>query len=289
MCLSPIEAWQSKRVNPETGKRDPVFSRKDAFVDLPKFRLPCSKCINCVAKVRRKRGVKVYHESIMHEYSCFITPTYDDEHCPGEVVGSDFQKFMKRWRYYNPEVFVKYLAVGELGEQTQRPHFHAIICGTDFVRGAEFSPDYSNWRNDQLEEIWGKGHIRIDPVTPASAIYVAGYTHKKLVNDTSGAKCSFWRGQSHNLGRSFVNKYVHDLAVHGMAVLPSNSKRKPSMAPIPDCYFDWEPERLAALKAERLEKALELRREPEAIRLVKAQNKALNLKALMALKSGKKL
>lgn len=291
ICLSPVYAWQSERVNPETGRRDPVFNRKDAFVDLPQYKLPCGKCINCYAKKRRKRGVKVYHETCSHKYSSFITPTYDEEHCPDEVVGSHFQKFMKRWRYYNPDAQIKYLAVGELGENTQRPHFHAIIAGTDFVRGAEFAPDYSNWRNAQLEEIWGMGHIQIDPVTPESAFYVAGYTHKKLkqdANETSAARCSFWRGQSHNLGRGFLRQCVGGIAANGMVVLPSKG-RKASMAPVPDCYFDWEPEALAELKAKRIEVAIEQGREPEEMRLRKAENKALNMMALKALKARKKL
>ena len=31
-----------------------------------------------------------------------------------------------------------------------------------------------------LEELWGKGHVQVDDVTPQSAAYVAGYAQKKV-------------------------------------------------------------------------------------------------------------
>lgn len=62
---------------------------------------------------------------------------------------------------------LRYYLVGEYGDQTQRPHYHAIIFGL---------PPYS----PLFQQTWKKGFVHTGELTPDSAQYVAGYVVKKL-------------------------------------------------------------------------------------------------------------
>ena len=59
----------------------------------------------------------------MHEKSCMLNLTYDDDHLPehGQLWKDDLQRFFKRLR---KKFKFRYVASGEYGEKTRRPHFH---------------------------------------------------------------------------------------------------------------------------------------------------------------------
>lgn len=62
---------------------------------------------------------------------------------------------------------LRYYAVGEYGERSQRPHYHILFFGIG--------------RNESqlLTEKWGKGHIRIDDMNEATINYTTKYMFKK--------------------------------------------------------------------------------------------------------------
>ena len=41
--------------------------------------VPCGHCLGCRFEQSRQWMVRVMHESLMHDYSVFLTLTYDDE------------------------------------------------------------------------------------------------------------------------------------------------------------------------------------------------------------------
>lgn len=76
------------------------------------------------------------HESQSHDFSCFVTLTYDDEHMPygGDLHYRHFQLFLKklRKRLGRP---VRYFMCGEYGDRLGRPHYHAILIGVEVADG----------------------------------------------------------------------------------------------------------------------------------------------------------
>lgn len=130
---------------------------------------------------------------MLHEENVFCTLTYDDDHLPesnqtiGVLKPDDTKNWLKRLRKVNPRGKLRYYLVGEYGDETSRPHYHAILfnvptCswgGTRHSRGGlrECCEACSLIRNT-----WGKGSIELGDVTPESAQYTAGYTLKKMTH-----------------------------------------------------------------------------------------------------------
>lgn len=63
------------------------------------------------------------HEASLHERNCFLTLTYDNDHCPSDrsLDYSDFQRFMKRFRKSYPGSTIRFYMAGEYGEKFERP------------------------------------------------------------------------------------------------------------------------------------------------------------------------
>jgi hypothetical protein len=91
------------------------------------------------------------------------------------------QKFFKRLRK-TTGADIRYFACGEYGDETKRPHYHAIIYGYDFpdkqlhtkTKGGDLL-----YKSPTLEKIWGFGFCLIGDVSFQSAAYVARYVMKK--------------------------------------------------------------------------------------------------------------
>lgn len=131
-------------------------------------------------------------EAKSHERSCFVTLTYSPESLPesGSLVKEHWQKFAKRLRKaLGP---FRFLHCGEYGEQSFRPHYHALIFGHDFGHDrvmveASRSSRFPLYRSATLERIWGLGMAPIGAVSWETAAYVARYCVKKLSGPASDA------------------------------------------------------------------------------------------------------
>lgn len=122
-------------------------------------------------------------ESMAHASSAFVTLTYDQEHVPrdGSVKPGDVQLFMKRIRERLSPSRIRFYLVGEYGENTLRPHYHAALFGvTPCVRGrTEHRLPSCCGPCDLVRDSWGLGGIDVGQLTPQSAAYIAGYVTKK--------------------------------------------------------------------------------------------------------------
>jgi len=105
----------------------------------------------------------------MHAENSFVTLTYRPEDLPpgGTLVPKHTQNWFKRLRKELPPSSLRYYLVGEYGDQSQRPHYHAAIFG--------LGPQSS-----LFQETWKKGRVYPGTLTPHSAQYIAGYVTKKL-------------------------------------------------------------------------------------------------------------
>lgn len=102
--------------------------------------------------------------------SSFLTLTYAPEHLPsgGTLVLKDLQLWLKRFRKVHGPV--RYYAVGEYGDITQRPHYHVALFGCP--------PNDAN--RDYVSRTWRLGLSHWGEITMQSAQYIAGYTVKRM-------------------------------------------------------------------------------------------------------------
>lgn len=143
---------------------------------------PCGNCLPCRINKARTWQHRIMLEARSHLESSFITLTYDDDHLPRnaradpELRKKHLQNYFKRLRKRINQPF-RYFAVGEYGDKSGRPHYHACLFGL----GRSFGPDVGlAWCLEGLPI----GITHIGDVTPESARYIAGYTLKKLTRAT---------------------------------------------------------------------------------------------------------
>lgn len=128
------------------------------------------------------------HERQMHDCAWFVTLTYSDENLPrhpayGTLLPDDSRAFIKSLRKIYPPKTLSYFLVGEYGDHTHRPHYHAVLYGADFPDRTRVSnrPGPPVWESPTLAAHWPHGFSEFSSVTMASASYVAGYVQKKVL------------------------------------------------------------------------------------------------------------
>lgn len=91
------------------------------------------------------------------------------------------------FRFPSPPLLKNYYC-GEYGDQFGRPHYHAIVFGTEFAHKGNwwihhYEGDKPVWTSDELIDLWPYGLPTVDVVTEADCGYVAGYVKKKVYYD----------------------------------------------------------------------------------------------------------
>jgi len=186
-CTSPLTGWRSKWVNPKSGKRSITFSPNEGYKDM-EVTVRCGRCHGCRLHHSKEWAIRCVHESQMHQENSFITLTYSPENLPTDhsIHKEELQKFFKRLRKNTGKRF-KYFACGEYGDQSSRPHYHAILFGMAFYEDRYLHTKTRNgdllYRSPTLEKAWPLGHSLIGEMTFQSAAYVARYVMKKRKGD----------------------------------------------------------------------------------------------------------
>lgn len=224
-CLNPLDGWRSREPN-ENGKYPVVFNPRKGYEDqyIP---VPCGKCEGCRVVKTREWGIRCFHESLLHERNAFLTLTYDDANLPedGKLKKDDLKKFIQLLK---KQYKIRYFGVGEYGEKTNRPHYHAIIFGEDFLGGAHIVGE--EVFNEDVLSKWGKGMVVTKPLIDARAcFYTAGYCVKKVTDPDT------FNYMSHKpaIGKAWVQKYHEDWTRTGMCVIDGVER------PIPAKYMEW--------------------------------------------------
>lgn len=106
-----------------------------------------------------------------HAVSWWVTLTYDEDHLPfgPSLVPRHLTLWLKRIRKAAEPFELRYFAVGEYGDETQRPHYHAAVFGRVEPR--------------ELERCWENGHVQVRPITKERLQYLAGYVVKKWTKE----------------------------------------------------------------------------------------------------------
>lgn len=233
-CFFPLVAWQ--------------FPLPAAFGPRPKLKfkfqpnwkqieVPCGQCHGCRLDKSRTWAARCMHEARMHHNNLFLTLTYNDQHLPCGPEGRatinkrDLQLFWKRLRKSGLDV--RYYAVGEYGDNTGRPHYHAIAFGLHFpdLRFYSRSNGFNLYTSQTLNDLWGLGNCWIGDVTFESCAYVARYVMKKLTGNHAklyeheGIMPEFsLMSRRPGIGSSFYDKYVSDMLPHDNTVIRNNVK-----------------------------------------------------------------
>jgi len=219
-------------------------------INVSKLKLmPCRQCIGCRLERSRQWATRLLLEANSHEKACFLTLTYDDDHVPknGSLNKDHLSTFFKRLRarmdHYGKEK-IKYFACGEYGDQTSRPHYHAIVYGPFSVYGddderTEEEPSRSGDRqftHRDISAVWEHGLHRFSEFNFETAAYVARYVLKKVSGKDAQAHYGdripeFQRG-SNGLGKGHAQTWLSDIYPADHVVLPGRG------AFIPPPYFD---------------------------------------------------
>jgi len=130
----------------------------------------CGRCLPCRVNRRTLWMWRLVLESYLHEHSTFVTLTYSDENLPegGNLVPRDATLWLKRLREKIAPRKIRYFLVGEYGDETWRPHYHAMLFGV------------SEFENQAIEKTWGKGHVMCGEMNEKSAAYISKYCVKGL-------------------------------------------------------------------------------------------------------------
>jgi len=146
---------------------------------------PCGQCLFCRINQRREWVARLLLEAACHTSNQFVTMTYEESQLPKQIIPgrpsvrsvaahpavasqpgtlskSDLTRFFKRLRKVGT---FRYYAVGEYGEKLGRPHYHALLFGSDFT-------------TEELMECWKHGHVHQGDVTAASIAYCVEYLIK---------------------------------------------------------------------------------------------------------------
>jgi hypothetical protein len=138
--------------------------------------LPCGRCIGCRIKRVQDWQMRIMNEAQLHLVNSFITLTYREEDLEERSLNyKHFQRFMRDLRRAKGPV--RFFAAGEYGEQTFRPHWHAILFGVTFNNQYPIGKDLNT--SKELESLWGRGNTSIGEVNNTTAAYVASYCIKK--------------------------------------------------------------------------------------------------------------
>lgn len=235
------------------------------------------------------------HEADVAGPAWFATLTYGPEEIPenGSLRADDVTRFLKRLRKGER---LSYYYCGEYGERTDRPHYHAVLYGPEFLDREYLTTRHGApvWVSDSLTSRWGHGLCEFTALTYAGALYVAGYVRKKVrqsdapehytrVDPATGELVELDREFSRMsrrppLGLRWIEKYWSDVYPRDFVVIDGKEFKPPRF------YDKWmdgnHPGVMLEVRGKRIEEA-------EEVSSTVLANKEHNHRARVALFSGR--
>lgn len=151
-------------------------------------------------------------EAVDHAENSFVTLTYEGN--ATILRPKDTQDWLKRLRKAVSPRPVRYFLVGEYGEHSLRPHYHAALFGLGGCSGNVFGTgECPCLACSVVRKTWGFGHVMVGTLGPRSAAYIAGYVTKKVRTT--------WRPEANGLPREFARMSLRPgigaIAMHDVA------------------------------------------------------------------------
>lgn len=162
--------WESKTKGYETERIAPLHAYRPHN---------CGVCINCRINTAQSYALRMVHEQKLYPdgKTSFITLTYDDDYLPinRTLVKWVIPDYIRKLRDKTKEK-IRYVAVGEYGEQEYRPHYHIGLYG--------LSPD-----EKLLKTEWPLGIVHVKDMTE----FRAHYTNKYRLSKALGLNAEWYK------------------------------------------------------------------------------------------------
>lgn len=244
-CLFPFKRYRLHDGSIASSERE-MLSNKNPPIG--HFYTPCGQCGECRLSRARTWATRCVHESTQWKASCFITLTYKDTPPNNSLHPEDTRNFIRRFRDQFKKPF-KYFLVGEYGDNFDRPHYHALIFGTDFGYSNHFSNNKNNPTSSlellhdtsalscpELNSIWGHGFTSVGELTFDSAAYCAQYAMKKITGSRAASHYGsrhpeFMRTSQNAIGKQYALQYAKEIILNNSVI--SNDHKQP----IPPYYL----------------------------------------------------
>lgn len=179
----------------------------------------CGQCLPCRINRRRVWTHRIMLEAMEYTDNAFVTLTYSDEHLPdgGSLSPLHARNFLKLLRRRCEPARIRYFLVGEYGDRTHRPHYHAALfnypaCAYGYTRYSRYT-DSCCAACDNVRHSWRFGNISVGVLAPESAAYVAGYVCKKM----TGADDVRLEGRNPEFARMSLRPGIGGHSVHEIA------------------------------------------------------------------------
>lgn len=219
-CLHPLQV-----------KYYPNMSRKQFYEKYPNAQyykiVPCGRCVECQKRLRNNWSFRLLQQMEVSSNNFFITLTYDDTCIPTSELGyvslrkQHLEHFLKKFRNYVQREYVKqltgdyksrrqyrskmkYFAIGDYGDKTFRPHYHAIIFDCPITIDKLYNYISDNWNYGQVNQV--------DRLIPQQCNYITRYLVKVAYYEEQFAQFGIeptFRLMSRGLGMSFCDD-VHE-------------------------------------------------------------------------------
>jgi len=234
-CNKPYTAYRSRNGKSTTGKHPIVFNKANGLPG-SELKVRCGQCWGCRLEHSRLWALRNVHESKLHDNNQYLTLTYNDDEIPTNrsLFKPHLQRFWKRLRKHGYNI--RYYACGEYGDETERPHYHAIVFNLDVPDKKYYKAHNGNklYQSQTLNNIWSHGNVIIGNVTFESCAYVSRYIMKKWkarsqyeldkhyerINKSTGEIYQIepeYQTMSRNpgIGKKFYDKYKSDFYQDG--------------------------------------------------------------------------
>lgn len=256
------------------------------------MKVPCLQCIGCQETYSKEWAIRCMLEAQQWKQNFFLTLTYDEDNIPrddelvnkktGEVFENDnwlqghlvpehltafFKKLRRHYEYHYNHDNIRFYACGEYGDQTKRPHYHAVVFNLpiepDKLKVHHISKNGDIlWECDKIQKIWGKGFVSLAEVNWDTCAYVARYVMKKMKGwkedefyYEQGMSPEFVRmSRKPGIGLQFFDDHFQDIYKNDEIILKGHREK---IQPVkPPSYYDrkydlLDHEALTAIKEKR--------------------------------------
>lgn len=194
-CLNPLEFNKMPNY-----AKIPLEQR----LTLPRY-IRCGKCEACQNFKKWNQYIKISEDILTNnenEKTYFVTLTYAGN--TKYINKKHIQQWLKKLKYQLTKwqkKTIKYTIIGEYGEITHRPHYHALITSEN------------QYINNLIQNTWKMGIINIKQAQEGHIHYLASHKIKNKNN---------WILQSHNTGRKSYEQQIQNIKNTGNIIIKSN-------------------------------------------------------------------
>lgn len=222
----------------------------------------CGQCMPCRFNKRRIWAHRLMLEAKCHDRKCFATLTYAEEPKGSSVNIKHVQDWLKRLRKKLQPKKIRYFVVGEYGEVSGRPHYHAALFGLGCDTGPVIGGTCQCRGCSDVRQTWGFGHVLLAPLEMKCAQYLCGYVTKKMTRrddprllgrDPEFARMSLWPG----IGADAMGAVSSEIMRYGLTEVPAGLRHGSTVLPL-GRYLKGRLRRECGLEAARPVVAKEL-------------------------------